>query len=345
MKNLLSIALVVLVLVSCKTEPKDYVTLSGKIENLNDQQKITIFNRTGFKRDIAVNEDGTFSDTLKVQEGRYNFTDGKQYGAIYLKNDNETSFTVDAEEFDKTLSFTGDAADKNNFLIANIRLQNEYLSEDLFDAEDEATFDKAFDDLKAAFEELKLKHKSLDSTFFAADNKDFDMMRNMYKSYHNSKLALKKAFPVGMESPTFEKYENFAGGTTSLQDLKGKYVYIDVWATWCGPCKAEIPALKEVEEKYHDKNIEFVSISVDDARRSGSDEKAHEAWKAMVADKELGGIQLFSDKAWQSDFIQAYKITSIPRFLLIDPNGNIVSADAPRPSSDGLIKLFNSLGI
>jgi len=65
----------------------------------------------------------------------------------------------------------------------------------------------------------------------------------------------------------------------------------------------------------------------------------------MIVDKELSGIQLFSDKAWQSDFIQQYKITGIPRFILIDPEGNIVTADAPRPSNPKLIELFNELKI
>ena len=320
------------------------MTLSGKVENVNEQKKITILNRTGFKKDITINEDGTFSDTLKVEEGRYNFTDGNQYGSIYLKNDNETAFTVDSEDFDNTLTFTGDEADKNNFMIAKVLLQGKYLSEDIFDG-DKATFDKAFADLKSGFDELKAKNATLDSTFFATEDKDFEMMHKSYKNYHTGKLALREALPTGMVSPSFEEYENFAGGTTSLSDLNGKYVYIDVWATWCGPCKREIPSLKEVEAKYHDKNIEFVSISVDDARRSGTDEKAHEAWKTMVAEKELGGVQLFSDKAWKSDFIQAYKINGIPRFILIDPAGNIVTPDAPRPSSPALIELFDSLSI
>lgn len=67
----------------------------------------------------------------------------------------------------------------------------------------------------------------------------------------------------GMPSPKFVDYENCAGGTSSLDDFRGKYVYIDVWATWCGPCRGEIPHLQKVEHKYHGKNIEFVSISVD----------------------------------------------------------------------------------
>ena len=344
MKKILVVLVLAIAIISCKSEPKDYVTLSGKIENVNEEKKITILNRTGFKKEITVNDDGTFSDTLRVVEGRFRFTDGNEYGTVYLKNDNETSFTLDSDNFDESLNFTGDAADKNNFLIENIRLQGKYLSADIFDF-DKATFDKTFADLETAYNELKEKSKTLDSTFYAADDKDFEMMKKSYKRYHTGKLELRKALPAGSESPVFENYENFAGGTTSLSDLKGKFVYIDVWATWCGPCKREIPFLKEVEEKYHDKNIEFVSISVDDARRSGSDEKAHEAWKTMVAEKELGGVQLFSDKAWQSDFIKAYKINGIPRFILIDPEGKIVSPDAPRPSSEKLIELFDSLNI
>jgi thiol-disulfide isomerase/thioredoxin len=118
--------------------------------------------------------------------------------------------------------------------------------------------------------------------------------------------------------------------------MKGKYVYIDVWATWCGPCRAEIPYLKKAEEKYHGKNIEFVSISVDT-------DKDHDKWKNFVTEKALGGIQLFADKNWNSDFIKAFGINSIPRFILIDPNGVVVDADAKRPSNPKLIEQLDGL--
>jgi hypothetical protein len=65
----------------------------------------------------------------------------------------------------------------------------------------------------------------------------------------------------------------------------------------------------------------------------------------MVVEKDLVGIQLFADNAFNSKFIKAYGIDSIPRFLLIDPDGNIVSGNAPRPSDPGLVDLFSSLGI
>ncbi len=146
-----------------------------------------------------------------------------------------------------------------------------------------------------------------------------------------------KKLDVGQPSAKFN-YENYAGGTTSLDDLKGKYVYIDVWATWCGPCKSQIPFLQKVEKQYHGKNIHFVSISVDKQQNK-------EKWRKMIANKKLGGIQLITDNDFSTPFISSYKITGIPQFILLDPEGNIVKANAPRPSNKKLIELFNELNI
>ena len=145
-----------------------------------------------------------------------------------------------------------------------------------------------------------------------------------------------KALAKGNPSPKFVNYENNAGGTASLDDLKGKYVYIDVWATWCPPCLAEIPSLQKLEKDYHDKNIQFVSISVD--KRDD-----YFTWTDMIEEKNLGGLQLYANE--DKTFSEAYRISSIPRFILVDPEGNLVSADAPRPSDPKLVELFSSLGI
>ncbi len=153
------------------------------------------------------------------------------------------------------------------------------------------------------------------------------------ESYNKLKTVTK-----GEPSPQFNNYKNFAGGTTSLSDLKGKFVYIDVWATWCGPCKREIPFLQKVEKQYEGKNIQFVSLSVD--KLDDIDE-----WQKMVGEKKLGGIQLFADNSWKSNFVTGYLIKGIPRFILIDPNGIIVNSNAPRPSDSKLIDLFNELSI
>ncbi len=154
----------------------------------------------------------------------------------------------------------------------------------------------------------------------------------------DSLYAEKMKMAPGSPSPVFIDYRNHDGSVTSLTDLKGKYTYIDFWATWCGPCKKEFPALKEVEKSYHGKNIQFVGISVDE-------EKDFEKWKKMVNDLELEGVQLFADAAFTSAFVKRYGVISIPRYILLDPEGNIVSVNAPRPSDKKLIELFDSLGI
>lgn len=154
------------------------------------------------------------------------------------------------------------------------------------------------------------------------------------------KEAAKKAYDVatkltsGSPSPKFSNYENFNGGTTSLDDFKGKVTYIDIWATWCLPCRGEIPALKELEKKFHGKDVAFVSISIDQNK---------DEWKEFVKSEDLKGVQLFAENAFESQFIQDYGIRQIPTFIIIDKEGKIVNADAPRPSSNEITGLLEGL--
>jgi len=131
----------------------------------------------------------------------------------------------------------------------------------------------------------------------------------------------------GATAPSFQ-YPDARGKQVSLSDLKGKVVYIDVWATWCGPCKVEIPHLEKLQ----------VSIDQNQA-----------AWSKMIKEKNMTGTQLIADKAGNSQICKDYKIKGIPRFILIDQAGNIVNAQADRPSKgtiSGVIEalLKNDLG-
>ena len=136
---------------------------------------------------------------------------------------------------------------------------------------------------------------------------------------------------AGTPSPAFS-CPDINGKTVSLADLKGKFVYIDVWATWCGPCRGELPHLKTLEEKYADKDIYFVSLSCD---------KNKKAWEDMVRKDEMKGIQLHLGV--ESPFMDAYLINGIPRFILLDRNGNIISANMTRPSDPKTAEKFNDL--
>ena len=169
---------------------------------------------------------------------------------------------------------------------------------------------------------------------------DGDVIMEAYKSLQSDSIKYNELNDLRIEMATFSPgrpafdftYPNVNGDSISLSDFVGSLVYVDVWATWCGPCKREIPHLLELEKEYHGKNIIFLSVSVDE-------EKDYDTWKNMLVEKEMGGVQLFAS-GW-SKIAKDYKINGIPRFMLFDSNGNIINVRAPRPSNDGIRPLID----
>lgn len=137
----------------------------------------------------------------------------------------------------------------------------------------------------------------------------------------------------GKPSPDF-KLKDIAGKEYTLKSFRGKYVYIDVWATWCMPCIGEIPHLKKLESEMHGKDIVFVSICT-------YDEKSK--WEKYLKEKEMSGVQLFSEKT--EPFLSKYAIRGIPRFILLDKEGKIINPNVERPSDPALKKVFAELGL
>jgi len=165
---------------------------------------------------------------------------------------------------------------------------------------------------------------------FIKNSKNPKYISEITSSYQNLAATLNN-----VQAPDFN-FISSDGKMVSLKSLKGKYVYIDIWATWCAPCIAQIPALKKLEETYKDKKIHFVSISVD-----ASEHKKE--WLNFVAKNSLQGIQLMADKDFESDFIKKFGISAIPRFILIDPDGLIVDNNAKRPSDNTLSEQLKAL--
>lgn len=118
------------------------------------------------------------------------------------------------------------------------------------------------------------------------------------------------------------------GKMVSLSDFKGKVVVLDIWATWCAPCKEQIPHLKKLEEAFHGKDVVFISISTDE-------QKDKEKWLKMVADMKLTGVQLYAG-GFANKVTDFYKIETIPRFIVINKEGNLVSPNSARPSDPKL---------
>jgi len=115
------------------------------------------------------------------------------------------------------------------------------------------------------------------------------------------------------------------GKTVSMADLKGKVVVIDFWATWCGPCVAEMPHMKEIYAKYKDKGVEFIGVSLDNPEESG---KGLTKLKEFVARENIPWPQYYQGKGGQSEFSSGWGITAIPWLFVVDQNGNLYSTNA-----------------
>ncbi|MFB6342727.1 TlpA family protein disulfide reductase [Saccharicrinis sp. FJH62] len=156
-----------------------------------------------------------------------------------------------------------------------------------------------------------------------AENRYLDVLSNDKDIDEFMKqIDMYSAIKPGKQAPEFS-YPDINGNMVSLSQLKGKVVYLDIWATWCGPCKYEIPFLKKLQSDLKDKDIAFVNVSIDPDKTD---------WEDMIKKEDLQGYQLFADKAGESTIAQDYIVDGIPRFILIDKQGKIINADATRPS-------------
>ncbi len=430
----------------CNMAPKvDYVVFSGKVENPSgDKVRIS---RTGFSQDFPLSEDGSWSDTLRVEAGYYRFDDTKESSEIYLAPGYNLYMTLNTDEFDESIRYEGPGSETNNYLAVKYLLIESSIDPGSFYKMDETQAQGHLDELSlkvnellakqeglsAAFLEMEKRnvtysvewnkilfgyyhgkevpgyepseefmasinaidytreddylnhatYKELVSKFHERNMKDMEIPQkisyikgisnpsqqsNMVRSLNyqmtpggeynydiaafimelsdDDKLkgrvtdkakALENLVP-GNPSPQFS-YEDINGETVSLEDFRGKYVYLDVWATWCGPCVREIPHLKSLEEEYRGRNIAFVGVSIDDLADK-------EKWMNFVVEKELVGTQVFADSDWSSEWVKSYAIYSIPRFILLDTEGNIIDAMAPRPSNkEGLDEIFAEYSI
>ncbi|ESU29776.1 Thiol-disulfide isomerase and thioredoxin [Flavobacterium limnosediminis JC2902] len=328
MKKLFLTVTTLLLTAAAIGQSKEYATFSATIAN--GPNEATITSRGKLIKKINV-KNGVFKDTLRVKDGLYELHIGEEYTDLYLKNGFDLKMKMDVNQFDESIVYEGSGAAENNFLAKQILL-DEKLDFAALMASNETDFNAKYNEiLKSNL--ARLEDKNLSASFVTIEKKQIEMKYGQLKMMYDQALQTKKL--NNTTAPSFD-YVNYKGGKSKLEDFRGKFVYIDLWATWCGPCRAEIPFLKDVEKKYHEKNIVFMSISIDK-------QTDMEKWKKMVKDKELGGVQLFADNDWNSKFVQDFKVTGIPRFILIDPNGKVVNADAPRPSSPELASVFDKL--
>ncbi len=154
------------------------------------------------------------------------------------------------------------------------------------------------------------------------------------KEFYLEKIKTRNKLSKGTIAPSFSGID-INGTEISINDLKGKFLVIDVWATWCGPCKKESPHFKKLAEQYKDNDkIEFISISIDKNKKD---------WEDSIERDQPEYLSLWAKNDFESELAVNYQINAIPYFIIIDPNGKIAIDNVDRPSGkleNQIIKLL-----
>ena len=183
---------------------------------------------------------------------------------------------------------------------------------------------------------VKAKSILLINSFLSADiaadllaKFDKEFATSLYKQFLHEKINSNKLQTDNSEqaAPDFE-FNDLNDKSLSLHSLKGKVVFIDVWASWCKPCLANVPLVKAMEKQLAAKNIVFIYLNKDANKRT---------WQQTVMRLNLGGINLWA--GLKSPFDKNYLIDGLPTYIIIDKNGKLVEKTSETPSAATINKL------
>ena len=322
------ILLLVLIISGCAKERKNpFSVMEVNVTNHQFLDSLIIYDKEEsweIKSTLRLNESNRVLDTMSILENKlyqiYSFTDSNQgeLGELIISPNSKITLTINENKPFESLNYTGSFGLSNNFLAYSKNHQNQ-LSEMVRNGIEQAELEILIHEKEDLITEKGASRNIVDSlNTYVIEN--FNQFSDILKQ-KNTKYLYKESLIDSLGNDfTFKDINN---KDIALTEFKGKYVYIDVWATWCKPCKVEYVFLKELEEHFSNNDeLQIISISID---------REHDKWEKYILSKSIEGIQLYSDS--NSDFVKFYDIGALPRFIFLDKKGRVISPDEIRPSN------------
>lgn len=354
MKKLTIILLVAIsALTACKDKSK--LTISGKLTNADAKNKVYLYgmasNSMVLLDSTNLSQGGEFKFTNTKPEAdffRVNYLTNEYI--VIAKNGDDVKITADVH--DKNLHYTisgGEDADKlAEFNDLKIKHQNKILAisrefEEKVAANPEKrnelleqlspVYSNALNDLNQAIVKFAMDNNKSLVSFYAislvnpqgnekamvdyAEKVDAGLKQHSAVKNFVEKVSRLKAVQVGQIAPDFS-IPNINGKAVKLADYRGKYVLLDFWASWCGPCRAENPNVVKAYQAYRNRNFTVLGISLD---------KDKTAWSQAIKQDNLGWEHVSELKDFESPTARLYQVEAIPSSFLLDPEGKIIARD------------------